>query len=171
MKCLIIEYIGDYLSFYERSNLMKNKNQLLQELESFGSFAISLTDLSEEFLNEPLFEDVSIKSILAMIYFQDKLYLEYYFPLMKKGAQINEYDKTKIDERFNAFTSKHAVTEIINFLIETRKNIISFLTRIPQEQFHAFFEIDGVKFTMYDHIENIIWNDQIQKDEILKYII
>lgn len=150
---------------------MKSKNQLLQELNGFCSFARSLTDLSEETLNEPLYDDVSIKKILTTIYLQDKLYLEYYFPRMNKNENIEEHDKTKFFATINHYIGSYSTKEIVDELCGTRKEIVEFLQRLSSEHMHAFFQIEGVQFTMYDHIEHLIWNDFISKEEILKHII
>lgn len=168
---IMIEYKGDSFSLERKVVFMKNKNQLMKELDSFTYFVSSLADLTEDVLTTPLFEDVSIKDMLISVYEQDKMYLEYYFPQMQKDAKIQEYTDGFLVLNTEQLHIHTPIDNVIRTLTQTRKQIIYFINSISQERIHAFFEIEGVKFTMYDHLEHIIWNDQIQRDEILRGII
>jgi len=150
---------------------MKTKTQLLKELESFITFAESLLDFNEDFLATPICEDLSIKAILSNICVQDKMYTDYYFPRFEKHANIDEYPKQTLIEEAEHMVRTSNTEEIIKVFAKTRDKLINECFKLPQELLHAFFAIDNVQFTLYDHIEHIIWNDFIWKEEILKATI
>ncbi|PGK52504.1 hypothetical protein CN918_32485 [Priestia megaterium] len=145
---------------------MKNTYQLTSELYSFLPFVLSLQDKKEDFYAMPLFEQTSIKEKLAASYIQDKLYVQYYLPKISKDVVLPAHSKENEKKEVLHVVSENSCNKIILQLHDTRIQLISLLNRTSQESMHAFFKIENVSFTMYDHIERIIWNDTLIKDKI-----
>jgi len=145
---------------------VKNTYQLTFELESFLSFVLTLQDKQQEFYLAPLLEHTSIKAALASVYVQDKLYVEHYFPQISKDVVLPAHNKRTEKKQIYYLESSCSFKDLVLQLNKSRRQLISLLNAIPQERMHAFFKIENVSFTMYDHIERIIWNDGVIMNEI-----
>lgn len=146
---------------------MKNTSQLTSDLYSFIPFVQSLQDKESHFYLLPLFDNSTVIHTLASLYLQDKVYVEYYFPRIAKGVELKVRDKQEERKTIKKLITETSHRELLLNLCTTRQRLISLLQDIPQERMHAFFKIGNVSFTMYDHIEKIIWNDTLIKEHIV----
>ncbi|KAF0820146.1 MULTISPECIES: DinB family protein [unclassified Cytobacillus] len=144
------------------------KNEIITHYESFSVWLESIKVLDQETWLKPVKAGKwPIAAVVAHLLFWDRFSLEKRFPFFKKGAELESFPEFQyVNDAAAEYSQKHAQIEIIEELLEVRKQFLDILKGMTEENLNTAFTIGGTALTVRDYFADFIKHDIHHKKQI-----
>lgn len=142
-------------------HLLNEKTEIVAHHQNFITFIHSLKSIDENLLRKPIGEGKwSIIEIVGHFYPWDEFVIHQRIPYLFTGGQLPK--GPGIDE-LNGKSSLHASTEAVENTLEKciriRKELLSQLRQIPEEDWLIPIQINQSTLTFYEYLKDLMEHD------------
>jgi uncharacterized damage-inducible protein DinB len=144
------------------------KNEIISHYESFTVWLESIKGLDQETWLKPVKAGKwPVAAVVAHLLFWDRFSLEKRFPFFKEGAELESFPQFQhVNDSAAEYAKKHAQIEIIEELIEVRKQFLRILKGMTEENLDTAFTIGNTALTVRDYFADFIEHDIHHKKQI-----
>lgn len=153
---------------------MQTVKDIVTKYESFVVFLQSLKDVDDNCFYRPIAEHKwSIAAIVSHFKAWDQYMLMERLPLMKSGAVLPPayIDVDELNKQAETYAHSGVTKEdLINEVTAKRKEVVSFIKNLDEDQLFESFVINGKTYTMVDYIQGLTDHDHQHQKQIEAFL-
>lgn len=148
-------------------------SEIISHYDMFSNWLESLKkEINDEKWNKAIAEGKwSVAAVIGHILLWDQYSLKERFPYFKEGAKLSSFpDFQKKNDQAAEYAERVSKEELINELLAVRKQFLSMLGLMSEEQLNTAFSIGEHELTVKAYFHDFIDHDLHHQHQIMKAI-
>lgn len=159
------------LEFDKKGETDLKISQIERHYQEFSEWANSLKELTEEQWSTSISEGKwTVGAVVAHLLFWDRYSLQERFPFFMEGAELTSFpDFQQVNDRARKYAEEEvSKNQIIDELIEVRKEYLDLLSRLTEEDLSISFKIGQHTLTVGGYFEDFIQHDLHHQKQVME---